>query len=455
MFRRIRLHLTLGYVGILALILLVVGVVVVTGFSRQVTAQQDEFLTQLALNLKERVLVPGPGEVVVPAPGPGEVVPAQSPEEIGPAPIPAGEILPRSAEEEVVLATTETQIAWISVGSDGNLSEEVTLEGTTLSGPLGLPATELARQAADEEERSAATIEGPGGRVRIVSLPVQHNGTVVGVIQAGQSRQVVRATINRLVLVLVPIGLGALALAALGGLFMSRRAMRPVKDSFERQRTFIADASHELNTPLTLLRAGLEVLARNPGWLDRSQLVGKLLTEADRMNAVISDLLLLARLDAGKLAVANKPFDLGPLIAETVERFRERTEAKEITLETQGFDGLGARGDAGRTGQILSALIDNALRYTPPGGHITVMGSQDARHVEVVVSDTGPGIAPEQLPHVFDRFYRAEAARTREGGGTGLGLSIARDLAEAQGGSLTAESAEGKGARFCLELPRS
>lgn len=168
------------------------------------------------------------------------------------------------------------------------------------------------------------------------------------------------------------------------------------------------------------------------------------------MNATISDLLLLARLDAGKLAVANKPFNLGSLIAETVERFRERAEAKKITLEARGLDLLEARGDAERSDQILAALIDNALRYTPSNGHVTLIGS---RHVEVVVADTGPGIAPDHLPRVFDRFYRAEVARTREGGATGLGLSIARDLAVAQGGELTVESTEGEGARFRLELP--
>ncbi len=231
--------------------------------------------------------------------------------------------------------------------------------------------------------------------------------------------------------------------------------MRPVKDSFERQRTFVADASHELNTPLTLIRAGMEVLARNPDWLDKSRLIGKLLAEADRMNVLISNLLLLARLDVGKLTVASKPFDLSYLIEETMERFRERAETKKIALEVQGPDQLEARGDAERTGQVLAALIDNALQYTPPEGNVTVVVGQDSRRVEVVVSDTGPGIDPDHLPHIFNRFYRAEDARTREGGGTGLGLSIARDLAEAQGGKLTVESAEGKGTRFCLELPKS
>lgn len=434
MFKRIRLQLTIGYVGILALILIVVGVVVVIGFSRQVTVQQDEFLTQLALNLTERF--PGASPEVLPAPSPPE------------------DVLTYTTEEEAVLATTETQIAWVSVGSDGQLSEEVTLEGVTPSSSLGLPATELAQRVAYEKARSTATIDGSAGSMRVVSLPVLRSETLVGVIQVGQSREVVQTTINRLILILVPIGLGALMLAAFGGVFMSGRAMRPVNDSFDRQRVFVADASHELKTPLTLIRAGLEVLVRNPSWLSRPQFIGKLLTETDRMNAVISDLLLLARLDAGKLAVASKPFDLGSLIAETVERFRERADAKGITLEAQASDRLEACGDAEHTSQVLAALVDNALRYTPSEGYVSVVGKQDSRHIEVAVSDTGPGIAPDHLPRVFDRFYRAEAARTREEGSTGLGLSIARDLAEAQGGKLTVQSTVGKGARFYLELPR-
>ena len=435
MFKRIRLQLTTGYVGIFALILIVVGVVVVTGFSRQVTAQQDEFLTQLALNLTERF--PGASPEVVPAPSTPE------------------DALTYTTEEEAVLTTTETQIAWVSVESDGQLSEVVTLEGVTPSSSLGLPATELAQRAAYEKARSTATIDGSAGSMRVVSLPVLRSETVVGVIQAGQSREVVQTTINRLILILVPIGLGALVLAALGGVFMSGRAMRPVKDSFDRQRTFVADASHELKTPLTLIRAGMEVLVRNPSWLDRPQLIGKLLAEADRMNTVISDLLLLARLDAGKLTVASKPFDLVPLIAETVERFRERADAKEITLKAQAYDRLEACGDAEHTSKVLAALVDNALRYTPSEGSVSVVGKQDSRYVKVAVSDTGPGIAPDHLPHVFDRFYRAEAARTRAEGGTGLGLSIARGLAEAQGGKLTIESTVGKGATFYMELPKS
>ena len=165
-------------------------------------------------------------------------------------------------------------------------------------------------------------------------------------------------------------------------------------------------------------------------------------------------MLLLARLDAGKIAIADKPFDLNVVIAETASRFEKRAQAEGVSLEARIEGRLETHGDPGRTAQILAALVDNALRFTPAGGRITITGRLANRRVEAIVRDSGPGIAPEHIPYIFDRFYRAEAARTREGGGTGLGLAIARDLARAQGGDLVAENAEDGGAVFRLSLPR-
>ena len=301
----------------------------------------------------------------------------------------------------------------------------------------------------------AATIDGPEGSVRVVSRPVARGGRVVGVIQAGQPRRVVQETINRLILVLTPLGLGALVLAALGGLFMSGRAMRPVRDSFDRQRKFVADASHELKTPLTLIRADAEVLARNLESAEERELIEDLMVETDRMDALISDLLLLARLDAGKLVVAHDTFDLSAVVIETAERFRVRAIAEGVGLKVESSGKLTARGDPERTGQVLAILLDNALRFTPSGGRVVVAGRLDDRWAEVRIADTGPGIPPEHLPRIFDRFHRAEAARTREGGGSGLGLAIAYDLVRVQNGDLTVENAETSGAVFRLKLPRS
>jgi signal transduction histidine kinase len=320
--------------------------------------------------------------------------------------------------------------------------------------PLKLLSEELAQRSTSEKRILYSTIKGPEGDVRVVSLPVVQDGKVIAVVQVGEPHEVVSGTVTRLILVLIPISLGALLLAAVGGLFMARRAMRPVQGAFDRQRSFIADASHELKTPLTLIRANAEVLARNPTLADDQELAEDLVLETDRMNAVLSDLLLLARLDVGKVPIDDKPFDLGVIIAETAGRFKTRAEGEGILLEAQTEGLLHARGDPAIAGQILAALLDNALRFTPSGGCVSILGRLAGDQAEAAVRDSGPGIAPKHLPHIFERFYRADAARTREGGGTGLGLAIARDMAYAQGGELTAENAEGGGAVFRLRLPR-
>lgn len=162
---------------------------------------------------------------------------------------------------------------------------------------------------------------------------------------------------------------------------------------------------------------------------------------------------MLARLDAGKLEVARAPFDLASTLFETVDLFRARAIAEEIDLDLRVSGKLPARGDAKGTVQVLGVLLDNALRFTPKGGRVSVSGAVRDGHAEATVADTGPGIPAEHLSRVFDRFYRAEAARARKGGGTGLGLAIARDLARAQGGELTAENASESGAIFRLTLP--
>ncbi|QIN79741.1 hypothetical protein GBA65_15725 [Rubrobacter marinus] len=424
MFDSIRIRLTMGYVGILALILLLFGAVAVVWFQRQVTDQQDKVLLQRMEVEKEK-------------------------------------FLDGSNQYGVVQATTDYDVAVVALPSGGSASVSF-LDLTSSPQSLGLPYVEMAQAARQEKHRVFGTAEGPRGDVRVVSEPLfdnSGNGEVVAVIQAAQSLKMARETIWELVFVLVPVGIGALTLATVGGLLMSRRAIRPVRRSFERQRTFIADASHELKTPLTLIRADAEVLSRGLEDEDDRELVEDILQETDRTNAILSDLLVLARLDAGKLEVAQKPFDLAVILAGAADRFEARAAGEGIRLET-GVDGeLPTRGDPERTEQILAALLDNAIRFTPHGGSIAVVGRRDGNTVVATVEDTGPGVPDAHLPRIFDRFYRADEARTRgpHGGGTGLGLAISRDLARAQGGELTAENVpgEGAGARFILTLPAS
>jgi signal transduction histidine kinase len=423
MFDHIRRRLTMGYVGILALTLLVFSVVVVFMFYLRASDQQDDLLLQKAEDK-------------------------------------ANNVLSGKDRYSVVKATTDYDVAVIVLLPDGSTYGD--LDETSFS--LGLPYAYMAQSAGQESRTIKETVTGPGGAVRVMSIPVKRYGefgNVVAVVQAAQSRQAVTETVERLIFVLILSGVGALVLAAAGGLFMSRRAMRPVQEAFGRQRTFIADASHELKTPLTLIRADAEVLSRgidDPNMAnDNRELVEDLLGETDRMSAILSDLLLLARLDAEKISVAREPFDLALVLSETSERFAARAGAENKNLEVHHSGKLPARGDADRTGQVLAALLDNALRFTPAGGTITVEGRITDKRVEATVTDTGPGIAPENLDRIFERFYRADAhsgARSRGlTGGTGLGLAIARDLARAQGGGLTAENAAGGGARFSLSLP--
>jgi signal transduction histidine kinase len=424
MFDHIRRRLTVGYVGILALILLVFGVVVVFTFYLRASDQQDELLLQKAEDK-------------------------------------ANSVLNGKDRYGVVKATTDYDVAVMVLLPDGSTYGD--LDETSFS--LGLPHAYMAQRAGQERQTIRGTVPGPGGAVRVMSIPVKRYGefgSVVAVVQAAQSRQAVTEPVERLIFVLGLTGLGALVLAAAGGRFMSRRAMRPVQEAFGRQRTFIADASHELKTPLTLIRADAEVLSRgidDPNKIsDNRELVDDLLGETDRMSGVLSDLLLLARLDAQKVSVSREPFDLALVISETSERFAARATAEDKSLEVHHSGKLPARGDASRTDQSLAALLDNALRFTPPGGTITVEGRTTSKQVEATVTDTGPGIAPESLDLIFERFYRADthsAARSRgpSGGGTGLGLAIARDLVRAQGGELSAENVEGGGARFTLSLP--
>lgn len=420
MLDRMRRRLTLGYAGVFALILLVLGTAAVAGFSRELTRQQDTLLTQEAKDQTSNLLDDGNREV---------------------------------------LASGSAEYSWVALDPEGR---RVTDRDPTAaaSSTLGLPAEELATRTLEEDGTISETIRTPQGRVRVASALMRDGGEVVGVMQYARSQRGVQATVNRLLLVLLPLALGGVGAALLGGLYMSGRAVRPARESFERQRAFVADASHELKTPLTLIRADAEmVLYRGNLNAEDSELLKHQLAATDRMGAILSDLLLVARLDAGKLDVADKPFDLADVLSEEAERFGARAAAKEVRLDVLACGELPARGDARRTGQILAVLLDNAVRFTPPGGGIAVTGLLRDHWAEASVSDTGPGIPPKDLPRVFDRFYRADAARTRSQtvGGTGLGLAIGRELARAQGGDLAAENAKGDevgGATFRLSLPR-
>jgi heavy metal sensor kinase len=224
--------------------------------------------------------------------------------------------------------------------------------------------------------------------------------------------------------------------------------------SFVEVRRFTADASHELRTPLTAIRTEAEVALRNPAVPpEQQQLLGSILEECGRLTRLTEQLLALAREDAGVAPAAREPLDLSDVAAEAAETLRPLAEAKSIQLDLPRRDQVGVRGDATRLRQVFLNLIDNAIKYTLEGGTVEVFCEIQGREAVVLVRDSGVGIPPEHLPHVFDRFYRVDKARDRGQGGTGLGLSIARSVVTAHGGRVDVSSAPGRGTTARVSLP--
>jgi len=221
------------------------------------------------------------------------------------------------------------------------------------------------------------------------------------------------------------------------------------------RRDFVANASHELRTPLTSIRGFVEAL--EDGGLEEPETATRFLSRiranADRMASLVDDLLELSRLESGAQAPTFEPLDCGAVASDVVASFAGIASRKSIVLDTVHSPTSPVAGDSDRLRRILEHLVDNALKYTPDGGRVTVRVAPEGKGVVVSVEDTGPGIAPEHLPRLFERFYRVDTARSRELGGTGLGLSIVKHLAESMGASVQVTSEPGRGSRFETHLP--
>ena len=218
------------------------------------------------------------------------------------------------------------------------------------------------------------------------------------------------------------------------------------------RRNLMADVAHELRTPLTVLQGNLRALLDGVYPLERSE-IATLYDETRLLSRLVDDLRELALAEAGQLKLNLHPIDLAPLVESTVTNFLPVAEERSTILETKIDQVVEVRADADRVGQVLRNLIANALWHTPPQGHITVEAQLTDRGWRTTVTDTGEGIAHEDLPHVFDRFYRGDKARAHHTGGSGLGLAIVKSLVEAMDGQIGVESELGHGSRFWFTLP--
>ncbi|HEY2596296.1 MAG TPA: HAMP domain-containing sensor histidine kinase, partial [Chloroflexota bacterium] len=299
-----------------------------------------------------------------------------------------------------------------------------------------------------------ATVTINGEATRIFATRAPNGDTLIN----GESLEPEQAAIHTLLVVLVVGGGLGLVLSIWAAWFLSGRALIPIQSAFRRQQEFIADASHELRTPLTVLRSATDLLYQHRAepLQVHADLLEDVRAEIARMQHLTQDLLTLARSDRGELQLMTAPMDLVDLTSDVVHRFGPLAAGRQQALEFHtdaAQPAIDVDVDPDRLQQVLVILVDNALKYTPEGGRVTVSVQRGSKSALVEVTDTGRGIAPEHLPRLFDRFYRADAARSRAAGGAGLGLSIARLLVEAHGSDLTLSSTVGVGTVATVRLP--
>lgn len=335
---------------------------------------------------------------------------------------------------------------------------------------------------------------GADESLRILSRPVlSSDGTVIGVVQAAQSTQLLDATLESIGTLLVigtlvtVGGVGLLAWILIGP------ALRPVRrviaaanrivstghlderippprttdeigvlvrsfnqmierlgHAFEQQRQLVADTSHELRNPLMAIRANLEIIERSEDVDDHYEAAAEAKAEVARMSRLVADLLLLGQADDGQ-ALERTPVDIAEVVSRVVERARLLFPNHQI--DVRSLETALVTGDADRLHQAILNLVENAARYTPAGGRIAVTLAAERGAIRIDVSDTGVGIAPEHQARVFERFYRVDSARSRRSGGSGLGLAIVKYVVEAHSGTVTVASQPGRGTRFTIRLP--
>lgn len=236
--------------------------------------------------------------------------------------------------------------------------------------------------------------------------------------------------------------------------FLARRAMIPIQAAWEKQQQFVADASHELRSPITGIYSNAELMLRHPQLTiqEQSHRINTIMKESSRMTKLIASLLTLARSDADKAELQVAPVDFSEMVEMVAEHFKPLEELNKVSLTVQIKPAIELMADRERLHQLVVILLDNAFKYTSEGGKILLSCDKDDKSAILVVQDTGCGIAAEHLPHIFDRFFRGDKARSRDKGGTGLGLAIAKWIVEKHGGKIAVESS-GKGTTFQVSIP--
>ena len=333
-------------------------------------------------------------------------------------------------------------------------------------------------------------------RLRLVAWPFDSREGRPLVMEVGASQSVIQSALRRGVVVMAVVDLAALGFLFTGSLLLTRRAFEPIERivlrvegideanlaarlpvepgvdeanrlagvlnrllerlerAFEAQRRFSSDVAHEIRSPLTALRGQIEVALRRPRPQEEyRRVLEECLEEVLRLSRLAEDLMSLARADAGVLEARRERLDLRDLVRHLLGRFRVRVEEKDLRVSLDAPAEVRVTGDPDLLSRLLENLVDNAIIHSPRMEEVRVAIRSEDRWARVTISDRGPGIPPEHLGRIFDRFYRVDPARSREQGGSGLGLAIAKEIAQLHGGRLEVESTVGEGCSFRVSLP--
>lgn len=359
--------------------------------------------------------------------------------------------------------------------------------------PLSRMALEAALSGQTTFESVRFTGEPP---IRIISVPVRHGGSLVNIVRVGTSLQPLEETLHRLLIILL-ITMPLALLASLGGgWFLAGRALRPVgaitqaaeriaggdltqrlsvstaqdeigrlaatfnamidrlEASFRQIRQFTSDASHELRTPLTVLKGETELALRRPRSADDYRIVlESSLEEIDRMSRIVDELLFLSRADLGEIKMESRPVRLDQLFDDLKRQADVLGHEQAVQIVTGLIEPATVAGDDMRLRELVLNLLDNAIKYSPPGGRVEMSVVTQDGTARLSVSDQGIGVSLEERAHVFDRFYRTDAARAHTKKGTGLGLAICKWIVDAHHGTIEVQSEPGKGSTFTVILP--
>ncbi len=301
------------------------------------------------------------------------------------------------------------------------------------------------------------------GKIRSLTIPVYKSGSnknrqILGYVRVSQSTEVLAEELDRLSYGLEWGGIIAVIFSGVGGWWLTNKSLHPIEQSVQQLKQFTADASHELRSPLTAIKTSVEVMQRHPERIDPADVkkLAAIASATNQMTRLVEDLLFLARTDAAPKTpnVEWVSIPLDELLEDLVDLLQPQAEAKGITLRFEIADEIFVKGDASQMRRLFSNLLENALQYTQAGGTVTAaIVSRDDRFVVVSVEDTGIGIAPEHIPFIFNRFFRADKARSRHSGGLGLGLAIAQAIAHNHKGEITISSQLGVGSCFQVSLP--